>query len=326
MYRKSAILAVTALAVLSATPNAASAAANECKLSRIAEFEMIREPDGKIAVAVSLNGAQHRMLLATSSINSAVMRDFADSNHIPQKHLDQNVHVYIAGGEAEMYGTIDSLTLGSGTGSGLRMIVAPGYYPVDPAVVGMLGTDILGNFDVEFDFAAGKIRLFSNDHCPNIGAYWAAKYAELPIDLKQLGKPLSQWTLDGKPVSVSFDTSAAHSIMPMTVATEKFGLDTGSPGVEAAGNDAAGLPVYRYRFRSLAADGIAVNNPLVALYDSRSQQERCDGKTRFGHRWQQTTTCYGQGDLALGLQELSKLHLYFAYKEKVIYFTAADAH
>ena len=323
--RKTKIASAIALA-FSALMGAAHADSSACKLSRIAEFDMIREPDEKIAVAVSLNGAQHRMLLATSNINSAVLRDFADSTHVPQKHLDRNVHLYTWGGEAITYGTIDNLTLGSGTGGSLRMIVAPGSYPADPDVVGMLGTDILGNFDVEFDFAAAKVRLFSNDHCPNMGAYWAAKYAELPIDLGQLGKPLSQWTLDGQPVTVSFDTGAAHSIMPMTVAKEKFGLDTGSPGVEAVGNDADGLPVYRHRFRSLTADGIAVNNPLVALYDSRSKQERCDGKTRFGHRWHQTTTCYGQGDLSLGLQELSKLHLYFAYKGKVIYFTAADAH
>ena len=69
-----------------------------------------------------------------------------------------------------------------------------------------------------------------------------------------------------------------------------------------------------------------MNNPLVVLHDNRSPQKHCDGKERFGSRWHQTVTCYGQGDLALGLQELSKLHLYFAYKEKVIYFTAADAH
>ncbi len=326
--RTSVVVGASALA-FSVLAGAAYAEPAACKLNQIAAMDMIREPDGAIAVAAGVNGAQHRFLVQTAGSHSVLLHGFADSAQIPQKAINERTEFYTFRGKATKFGNVDNLTLGSGTANGLNIIIAPGSYSDDPEVVGVLGIDLLANFDVEFDFAAGRINLFSGDHCPGLGAYWAARYAELPIDLQDLGKPTATWMLDSQPVTVTFSTDATGSSMPFNVAKSKFGLDVNSPGLEPAGTDAEGRPVYQYRFKLLTAEGVTINNPLVRLHGA-PDDELCTGGTRMMRSHipgvLEPVRCTGMGDLALGLRELSKLHLYFAFKQNKLYFTAADAH
>ncbi len=39
-------------------------------------------------------------------------------------------------------------------------------------VVGVIGTDLLGKFDVDLDIAHKKLNLFSPDHCKGQVVYW----------------------------------------------------------------------------------------------------------------------------------------------------------
>ena len=326
---KTSIVGAVALAFCVIT-GASAADTTACKLKQIAALDMIREPGGKIAVTVGINGAPHHVLVSLAAANSALTSDFAGGADIRQRNIAGRKHFRVNGERVETYGTIEALTIGSSLGRNISVLVSRRTHTVDRDVVGVLGTDVLGNFDLEFDFAANKINLFSTDHCPGMGGYWAAKHVEVPIDLEQLGRPASPWSLDGKPVIVTFDTASFNSSMHRSVALVKFGLDASSPGVTTAQTEDDGDVAYQYRFKSLTAEGIAIANPPVTLYGNPTQP-LCEGKKHTGPStaipgWFHTSTCYGPGDLALGLRELSQLHLYFAFKEKLLYFTAADAH
>jgi hypothetical protein len=83
-------------------------------------------------------------------------------------------------------------------------------------------------------------------------------------------------------------------------------------------------PLYRYTFKSLSMDSIAVTNPaFVILPDLAEQQIRSEmGKLADDPQ-------YGLGQLprlVIGMDVLRKLHLYIAYKEHMLYVTGATAH
>jgi hypothetical protein len=49
-----------------------------------------------------------------------------------------------------------------------------------PTVAGLLGADVMANYDIEFDFYGGKMNLFAPISCPNT-CLLAPAYSELPI-------------------------------------------------------------------------------------------------------------------------------------------------
>lgn len=295
-----------------------------CKLSQIASLPMVGAPDGPVEVMVGINGTPQRMLVDAADDHSVLLKDFADKAQIPQKTINEHTQIYTIGGKAEKFGAVTSLTLGSAVSNNIAMVIAPG--PVDdPEIAGSIGTDILANFDVEFDFAARKVNLFAS--CPGIGAYWAQHYAELPVELEKLGRPTATFALDNQPLTVSFSTTSKGSAMPFNVAKARFGLDQKSPGVDSDGSSRSGDPVYKYRFKLLMAEGVAIANPLVRLYGDPDALP-CNGSKQFEPSTYapgklRHVRCTSAGDLSLGLRELTKLHLYFAFKDRKLYFTGA---
>jgi tetratricopeptide (TPR) repeat protein/predicted aspartyl protease len=106
--------------------------------------------------------------------------------------------------------------------------------------VGLLGQNVFGVSDVEYDFANGKIRFIKSDDCPHaMLAYWvdAGKpYSFIDID------PISNYHthitgnayLNGAKIGVTFDTGANVSLLSLRAA-ERAGIDPKSPGVVGAG-------------------------------------------------------------------------------------------
>jgi tetratricopeptide (TPR) repeat protein/predicted aspartyl protease len=106
--------------------------------------------------------------------------------------------------------------------------------------VGLLGQNVFGVSDVEYDFANGKIRFIKSDECPHaMLAYWvdAGKaYSVVDID------PISDYHphitgsayLNGAKIRVTFDTGANVSLLSLRAA-ERAGIDRKSPGAVEAG-------------------------------------------------------------------------------------------
>jgi hypothetical protein len=173
---------------------------------------------------------------------------------------------------------------------------------------------LLSQFDVDLDFGQGVVKLFDPNHCPGTIDYWAPTYASAPFVLDGDGHILVGMTLDGVPVHAAIDTGAPVSAMSIPFAKKTFGIEPGSPGTERLGSladkDNPDQAIYGHTFKSLMVDGLEVKNLPVALYPDNLAQANGYGSLP---------------DLILGLRELHRLHLYIAYKEATLYFTAAGA-
>jgi hypothetical protein len=126
-----------------------------------------------------------------------------------------------------LVGTLES---GAGAGAG-----------ASAGAVGLLGQDILGIADVEYDLANGAIRLMKPRDCGQAPlAYWASAslpYSVMPIDPGAKHHPIhtvGEALLNGIKIRVVFDTGAPLSTLTLAAA-RRAGMRPDSPGVVAAG-------------------------------------------------------------------------------------------
>jgi hypothetical protein len=106
------------------------------------------------------------------------------------------------------------------------------------------------------------------------------------------------------------------------VARENFGLTPSSPDVTLA-RSVNNSEFYRYPFKALSADGLSITNPVVLLYGDVNMKV-CDSELHQSIR-DTGYRCRGDAAMRVGLHELCSLHLFFAFSEKKLYVTAANA-
>jgi hypothetical protein len=207
------------------------------------------------------------------------------------------------------------LQIGKAKGENVEILVAPDREGSDPRIAGVLGLDVLSADDVELDLAHNKLRLFSPDHCPHGVVYWSTSLAvaEIPLSFQPTGALQIDVMLDGKNLHAALKPDAP-SYMDMHVAHDVFGLYSDSPGmtqVSVSSSDPE-VTAYRYKFKSLTLSGMSVTDPNILVVGSPGAM--CEARAH----------CFGNADLWIGASILKKLHLYFSFKEKILYATAAD--
>jgi len=105
---------------------------------------------------------------------------------------------------------------------------------------GLLGQNVLGIGDVEYDLGHGAIRVMRSQGCSanNSLAYWAGNtpVSDLAIDYRDTSHPHTVGTIlvNGVKVRAVFDTGAGASILSLEAA-KRAGLTPSSPGVVRAG-------------------------------------------------------------------------------------------
>jgi tetratricopeptide (TPR) repeat protein/predicted aspartyl protease len=109
----------------------------------------------------------------------------------------------------------------------------------DTGTAGLLGQNVLGIGDVEYDLPHGFIRLFRATGCGGTDmAYWAngGTYSLLPIEERTQANPHTIGTVivNGASLRAVFDTGAGSTILSLRAAA-RAGVKPGDPGVVPAG-------------------------------------------------------------------------------------------
>jgi predicted aspartyl protease len=295
------------LIVLMALPIAAAAAqaAEPCKLVRMASVDANVDGSDHLYIPAELAGRATKLMVDTGGAWSLIKAELADELKL-ERHYSQSIDIVDASGTSlRQYVQVPHLKLGDLTFSGnTDFIVMSGYHGRLDDFGGTIGLNIIARFDVEMDNAAKTINLFHPKHCPRIGAYWANEYVELPL-INAGGLPETKVDIEGEKIRALIDTGSTRTFMDIDLAQRKFGLTTSSPGVTP--HSELTLPsgkvtkTYAYTFKTLTISGFRFDDVEVILDD-------------------------GDGGLTLGMNELKQLHLYFSFKEEMLYATTADAH
>jgi len=294
---RKAILLAACLAAMSF-----GAQGEDCRLIRYGTMPMEIGQFGGITVPIKVDDQAQNMLVDTGGAFSMLNEAAATRLNLSRNRLPFGTFMKGFGGRLLTHSvTAHTMEiLGAKLRNHAFVLIPDDALP--SGVDGLLSPDILQVFDVDFDFAAGKLSLFDQKHCEGKTVYWTQEpYAEIPFKMDEGWHIKIVVMLDGQEVPAILDTGASRSLMSLDTAEDIFKLDH---AVLKANNN-------RYPFKTLTLQGVIVNNPdIILVPDEKS-------KIMGG---------YHQPKLLLGMGVLRQLHLYIAYKEHMIYVTAASAH
>ena len=248
--RLALMAAVAGLGAIAAAPAWA-----DCKLNQIIELP-VTMIGTRPSVILYINGQPAKFMIDSGADISTIDTTAATALGLNPAMVDDNPRGSIrgVGGSAQFsLTTIKSFGLTKDVSLGeVTMLAVPGSG--GPGVVGLLGENILGFADIEYDLPHGAIRFFRQTGCQgaNLG-YWS-NGAAVEIDLTHTGKlppsrdrdpshydPAStdrhvraQALVNGQKMVVTFDTGASTSILNKSAAA-KAGVTPDTPGVVASG-------------------------------------------------------------------------------------------
>jgi tetratricopeptide (TPR) repeat protein/predicted aspartyl protease len=194
----------------------------------------------KPLVSVRINGAEALFLLDSGAFYSFISPAAAAQFQLKRYPAPFSLNVRGVGGEVDVEATtVQDFVLADLKIRHVEFLV--GGNDLGEGAAGLVGQNILGAADVEYDLAKGIIRLMHpGDGCRNVDlAYWAKStpYSVLDIDYTNPASPhtKARAEINGVRVDVLFDTGA-NSSMLATRAARRAGIKTDSPGVVPSGS------------------------------------------------------------------------------------------
>ncbi|HEX4427454.1 MAG TPA: retropepsin-like aspartic protease [Terriglobales bacterium] len=275
-------------------------------------------------VPVTFQGARVYMALNMASPFSSVTEKTVHEFSLPTKAIPFNIGVRAGKNEVQVTAKATPFAVGGLQFNSADFLVFPQLsFPAsaaDAPVVGVLGMDVFKQVDIELDVAHRKMNLFSQDHCPGHVVYWSAKYDSAPIRFGSLGEFYFPMELDGKKLETTLATSNTMTTLRTDATRKLFNFDSHSEDIETQ-TDPSGHTTSHYRAMKLSGEGLDILNARISLVDPA-----VSGCYLSSHQGAASYEgCFGVHPLALGQNVVSKLHLYVATKEKMLYFTPADA-
>jgi hypothetical protein len=299
----------TLLAGFTSFTNPAKAGDSCPSLRQIASVEISTGPFGDVSVPIAISGHQTHFGIVTQERFSAIKSSSAAGLAMPLEPI-KAYQLGIEDTRLHNYAVANPMKLGE-LADTVRFVVLPDN-DIASGVSGFLSTDFLKNYDIEFDFAQGRLNIFSQDHCTGGVVYWTHDVAaRIPMDVDAWGRIKISAELDGKPIEASLGTGYTESQLYIWQNETMF-ADQMSQWRVIDNN--SGAPVgykrtdttYEHTFKSLSLEGLAIGNPTIKI-------ESIERLLLKPH-------------LYIGMDVLRRLHLYLAYREGSLYVTSASAH
>jgi tetratricopeptide (TPR) repeat protein/predicted aspartyl protease len=230
--RRAGVLAV-AIAGLCSVAGAAGAA---CRLTALMNWP-VTMLGARPIVHASLNGTDVQFEADSGAFYSMISPGSAQELHLRKAAAPFGFTVQGVGGDVmPEIATVHAFGIQKHTVHDVEFMV--GGSELSPAV-GVIGQNVLGIADVEYDFAHGMMRLVETEGCwRDSMAYWAndKPFSTISIDAMddRNRATLGAARVNDKPIQVQFDTGASVSFLTLRAAA-RAGLSPTSPGAVSGG-------------------------------------------------------------------------------------------
>jgi predicted aspartyl protease len=320
---RNSLLAFCGMLILATAQTGAGAKTEECqRLRQIASLDMTLTDDGRILVPVGIENAQKYFMIDTGAPASVISPEVVAEIGLKTRVLPQDAFVNFQGRTLRESAVIDTVVIGGLKAKQVRMLVSPDILDSEHTLAGLIGADMLIHNDVELDFKAKKLNLFSQEHCRGRVIYWpATAVAVVPIKVEASGHITFSVKLDGKPVEALLDTGATDTLLEIDVARGTFGIDLGDENTPqiAPGTDNS-PPYYLHKFDTLDFDGVAISHPKIVIYKDEAKK-RAKASPSLGSRIASVDSSGGFTNMIVGINLMRYLHIYIAYGEQTMYIT-----
>jgi tetratricopeptide (TPR) repeat protein/predicted aspartyl protease len=235
----SKVFGLTVAALLCAFP---AYGQQKCVLQRAAEMPVTMAGTRPL-ITGTINGQPARFLADSGAFFSFLSREAAARYGVRIGPLPPQFRVRGTGGTEKMVlGKAAKFSLeGFGGGhvySDIDFLVGSNAL-IRGGVAGIIGQNVIGTADAEYDLANGFIRLFHAKDCDGtMLAYWAknTSVAEVSFERRTPLAPhlIAEAKLNGKKIRIMFDTGASRSVLTLRAA-ERAGITPEHDEVTAAG-------------------------------------------------------------------------------------------
>jgi predicted aspartyl protease len=301
------------VSVLLACAYAQPATAADCSLKLVNTVPIKMAHEGqRVVVPVTINGTQKQFLLDTGGVVTQISATAVEELKLPR--VESNVKLLDLYGNASTYAAkVDTLVLGRLGDRNTRLPIMT--FKDNDLFSGILAADYMGKYDIELDFSGGKMNYFSPDHCEGKVVYWpAAAIAVVPMRFVDHHLNL-EVTLEGHPLRAMIDTGAPRTILYMAEARRTFGI-TAEDGDKP----------FEHVFQKLSFEGLEVGNPHIAIIPDKTGSKDPNNDFVTGGRLHRIDDAdVSDPVMLIGMNILSKLHLYIAFNEQKIYITPASS-
>jgi tetratricopeptide (TPR) repeat protein len=292
-----------ALAALSLSLAARPALA-DCSIGAMAELPVTMSGLRPL-VPAKINGAEVMFVADSGAFYSTITPSAADRLNLRLAPAPFNISISGVGGLAKTYvTTVRTFTLAHQNIPDVDFFVTES----GGGAAGLIGQNVLGIADVEYDLGNGVIRLMKPEGCDGHAmlAYWAGGKPLSTIDI--LPKDEARWhtigaiTVNGVRLRAAFDTGAAVSMITLNAA-RRAGVTPSDPGVRPGGlNSGIGPhPVRTWiaRFASVRIGGEEIRNGNLRIADAD----------------------LNDFDMLIGADFFLSHHVYVANSQRKLYFT-----
>jgi len=168
---------------------------------------------------------------------------------------------------------------------------------------GLLGTDVLSDFDVDLDLPRHVMGFYQKQTCPTAAPNWAGPYNTLGSGLSPAGRFFFPVHLDGHQLTATIDTGSQLTVLATASAralgvTEAMLSRDHSTTMQGVAGDP--LPSRIHRFAKLELGSIVLRNPEIVVADMKLRE----------------------ADLVLGVDLLSSRRLWLSYGSRRIFISS----
>lgn len=228
---------VAAIALGAGLPVPRVQAAEGCTLGKVGEFP-IAMAGTRPFVTAKINNQEARFILDSGAFFSQMSAATAAEYNLKLRMAPYGLRLQGVGGSVSPeIATVKEFGIAGALVHNVEFLV--GGSEVGGAA-GLIGQNFLAQWDVEYDFSKGVVRLFKPEGCKKTRlAYWLTPgqtYSEMAIESVSQARlhTIGEGFVNGQRIRVMFDTGAYASILSLRAAA-RAGIKTDSPGVIEAG-------------------------------------------------------------------------------------------
>ncbi len=299
MIRIASVIALTAVGLLASPPPALAG----CSVETLAQLPVTMSGPQPL-VAARINGRPAIFMADSGAFFSTITSAKAVEYGLKVGPAPVGMRVEGVGGAMEKIGiaTLGEFTIANQAFARSFLV---GGSETGQDMAGVIGQNILGFADVEYDLAHGMIQLTRTHDC--LGrplAYWAGgqEFHVVTIEAAPARRTIGDVAVNGVTLRALFDTGASASGISITAA-RRAGLDPTGPGV-VDGGLVSGIGRHTVRswiapVRSLRIGDEEVRNTRLRITDMTSDQ----------------------ADMLIGADFFLSHHVYVANDQRKLYFT-----
>jgi tetratricopeptide (TPR) repeat protein/predicted aspartyl protease len=245
--------------------------ATKCQVSRMVEFP-ITMAGRRPMVAAKFGDKESRFIVDSGAFYSTISTASATEFGMKMTPAPPNFWVAGIGGNASVQvATSKNFSLAGITIPRVEFIAGGS----DTGTAGLIGQNILGLWDVEYDLPHGAIRLMKTTDCSRTNlAYWAGDKPVTTVALEGkadgLFKPhtIATVLLNGVKVRAVFDTGAESSFLTLAAA-KRAGVTVETPGVVpeglSSGIGSRKVQTWLAPFDKIEIGGEAIPHPKIEI-------------------------------------------------------------